>query len=177
MAILVQTRKSRQAVAGVAIVEGKAVKVSNSGLRNDLPTAALAAVNDVVGVYIAFMPPDNFPRPSASSWYTAPQQNIQRLLDDSTYTDPTETETFYRVPRSMWKQPTVPSGELVALHNGKIGVTAGAFIDVANIRIPGNMVRVGASGLLEYTATASEHFAVVDRYDPDNGVLYVDMDN
>lgn len=177
MAILVATQQSRQAVAGVSIVEGKAVKVTNSGLRNDLPTATLAAVNDVVGVYIAFMPPDNFPRPSASSWYTAPQQKVFRTNVDGTYSDPSETETFYRTPRSMWKQPTVPSGELVALHRGKLGVTSGAFIDTANIRIPGNMVRVGASGLLEYTATASEHIAVVDRYDPDNGVLFVDMDN
>lgn len=176
MAILVQTLKSAQGIASASIVEGKAVRLSASGQRNDLPTAVLASANDVEGVYIAFFPVDDFARPTPRSLYTAPGF-VKRLdLNVNSYGDPVENQTWDRIPRSMWREPTVLSGELVALHRGRVGLTAGAFHDSAGIKFPGAKIRVGASGMFQETATAAEVVGTVERYDSFNGVLYVEIE-
>lgn len=177
MAILVTTIASTQAIASVSIVEGKAVKLSASGQRYDLPTAALASTNDVEGVFVAFFPVDNFARPTPRGLYTAPYWVKRNDYTLGSYGDPSDTQTYDRIPRSMWKEPTVLSGELVALHKGKIGLTSGAFIDSAGIKVPGSWVRVGVSGLFQTTSTASEAVGHVEKYDAANGVLYVSIKN
>lgn len=175
MAILVTTLKSAQAVTDFDIVEGKAVKLSTSGLRNDLPRIVLATANDVQGVFVAFMPVDDFSRPTPRALYRAPYFVKRNDWNNNAYGDPVENQTWDRIPRSMWKEPTVYSGELVALHRGVIGLTAGAFHDSAGIKVPGAMFRVGASGMWQVTATASEAVGIVRAYDSYNGVLYVDF--
>jgi hypothetical protein len=172
MAVLVTSLRSRQGVAATTIVEGRAVVVGASGVRNDLPNVTYAPADTEKGVYVAFFPPDNFPRPTIADYYTAPFIQSYNLNNAALYGDPTLTQTQYLVPRSQWKEPSVFSGELVGLHHGKIGITSGCFISSANIQVPGNKIKVAASGLFEYT---SGTYAVgeVDRYDAQTGTLYI----
>lgn len=172
MAVLVTTLRSRQGVAAETIVEGRAVVVSASGVRNDLPNVNYAAANTTTGVYVAFFPPDNFPRPTIADFYTAPFKQTYNVNNADLYGDPTLTQTQYLVPRSQWKEPAAYSGELVALHHGKIGITTGCFVDEADIRIPGNKIKVGASGMFAYTSS-SHTIGEVDRYDALTGILYI----
>jgi hypothetical protein len=176
MAILVTTSHSAQAIVASDITEGKFVKLSQSGQRNDVATAVQASANDVIGVYVAFMPPDNFTRPTPRSLYKAPWYRNWNVLNGNSYGNPSETETYDRIPRSMWREPTVTSGELVALHRGVIGLTSGAFHDSAAIKVQGAWVRVGASGMAQVTTTASEVIAAVRHYDAANGVLYISFE-
>lgn len=172
MAVLVTTLRSRQGVAAQTIVEGRAVVVSASGVRNDLPNVSYATENATTGVYVAFFPPDNFPRPTIADFYTAPFKQTYDVNNAALYGDPTLTQTQYLVPRSQWKEPSVYSGELVALHHGKIGITTGCFVDTADIRVPGNLIKVAASGLFDYTSS-SHAVGEVDRYDAQTGILYI----
>jgi hypothetical protein len=75
----------------------------------------------------------------------------------------------------MWAEPLAYSGELVALHRGRIGITSSCFVDDANIRVPGARVAVGGSGMLVYTTNNLYTIAVVERFAPDTGVLYISM--
>lgn len=175
MAILVKTESSAQAIVTSDITEGKFVKLSQSGYRNDVATAVAASANDVIGVYVAFFPPDRFARPTPRSLYKAPWFKNWDSLDGSNYGNPTDTETYDRIPRSMWREPTILSGELVALHRGVIGLTSGAFHDSAAIKVQGAWVRVGASGMAQVTTTASEVIATVRHYEASTGVLYIDF--
>jgi hypothetical protein len=175
MAVIVTTHSSRQGVASSTIVEGRAVVVGASGIRNDLPNVTYASANVRYGVFIAFFPPDMFPRPTYADWYTAPMEQSYNLNDGSLYGDPILEKKMYLVPRSMWREPVMYSGELVALHQGKIGVTSGCFISSADIKVPGAGVAVGASGLLTYTTNDSYKIATVDRYQPDTDMLYIIM--
>jgi hypothetical protein len=172
MAVLVTTQRSRQGVASTTIMEGRAVVVGASGVRNDLPNVSYAAANTTQGVYVAFFPPDNFPRPTLRDMYTAPYKQTYNVNNTALYGDPSLTQTVDLVPRSQWKEPLAYSGELVALHWGKIGITSGCFVASADIKVPGNKVKVAASGLFEYTAS---NYVVgeVDRYDAMTDTLYL----
>ena len=172
MAVLVTTNRSRQGVAATTIVEGRAVVVGASGVRNDLPNVTYAAANTTQGVYVAFFPPDNFPRPTLRDMYTAPYKQTYNVNNTALYGDPSLTQTVDLVPRSQWKEPSAYSGELVALHWGKIGITSGCYVDSSNIKIPGNKVKVAGSGLFEYTAS-TYIVGEVDRYDAITGTLYL----
>lgn len=175
MAVIVTTHNSAQGVASITIMEGRAVTLSASGVRNDLPNVTYASANQQHGVFIAFFPPDNFPRPTYEDLYSVPSTRVYDLTDSNLYGDPTFYKKQYLVPRSMWAEPVAYSGELVALHQGRIGVTANCFVDSSNIRTPGARVAVGTSGLLTYTSTDSHTIAIVERYAPDTGVLYISM--
>jgi hypothetical protein len=172
MAVLVTTLRSRQGVAAQTIIEGRAVVVGASGVRNDLPNVTYASANTTTGVYVAFFPPDNFPRPTIADFYTAPFKQTYDLNNAALYGDPTLTQTQYLVPRSQWREPMVYSGELVALHHGKIGITNNCFIDEADIRIPGKKIKVGASGMFQHTVS-SNIVGEIDRYDDQTGTLYI----
>jgi len=172
MAVLVTTLRSRQGVAATTIVEGRAVVVGASGVRNDLPNVTYAAANTTQGVYVAFFPPDNFARPTPRDMYTAPYIQSYNVNNANLYGNPSMTQTMDLVPRSQWKEPAAYSGELVALHWGKIGITSGCFVSSADIKIPGNKVKVAGSGLFEYTAS-SNIVGEVDRYDAVTETLYL----
>jgi hypothetical protein len=156
-------------------MEGRAVTLTASGVREDLPNVTYASANQQHGVYIAFFPPDNFPRPTYEDLYTVPSTRVYDLTDATLYGDPTFYKKQYLVPRSMWAEPLVYSGELVALHRGRIGLTANCFVNEADIRVPGARVAVGTSGLLTHTTNNSYAIGVVERYAPDTGVLYIAM--
>jgi len=175
MAVIVTTLHSRQGVASSTIVEGRAVVVGASGVREDLPIVSYAAADTLHGVFIAFFPPDNFPSPTYEDWYTVPGTKNYNLNDGGLYGDPIFYKKQYLVKRSMWKEPLIVSGELVAMHRGKIGITSGCFVDSANIKVPGARVAVGASGLLTYTTNNSYTIATVERYQPDTEMLYIIM--
>lgn len=174
MAVIVTTLRSRQGVAATTIVEGRAVVVGASGVRNDLPNVTYAAANTAHtgGVYVAFFPPDNFPRPTIRDMYTAPYIQSYNVNNANLYGNPSMTQTVDLIPRSQWKEPSMYSGELVALHSGKIGITTGCFVDSANIKIPGNKIKVAGSGLFEYTAS-TYIVGEVDRYDAMTETLYI----
>lgn len=172
MAVLVTTLRSRQGVAATTIVEGRAVVVGASGVRNDLPNVTYAAANTTQGVYVAFFPPDNFARPTPRDMYTAPYIQSYNVNNANLYGNPSMTQTIDLVPRSQWKEPSAYSGELVALHWGKVGITSGCFVDSANIKIPGNKVKVAGSGLFEYTASTNI-VGEIDRYDAMTETLYL----
>ncbi len=175
MAVIVTTNASRQGVAASTIVEGRAVVVGASGIRNDLPTVSYAAANTTQGVYVAFFPPDDFARPTYADMYTVPGIRSYNLVDAGLYGDPTFDKMQYLVPRSMWLEPAAYSGELVALHRGKIGITAGCFVDSADIKVPGAMIAVGASGMFTHTNTANHCVGIVDSYQAATGVLYIEF--
>jgi len=72
---------------------------------------------------------------------------------------------------TLWN-PTLVSGELaLMMRGGTFAVPSGAYIMSANIRVPGNMIRVGTGGLWEYTATEAEAVGVTEEYSPVNDVL------
>jgi hypothetical protein len=175
MAVIVSTQFSAQGVAAATIMEGRAVVLTASGVRADLPNVTYATANQTAGVYIAFFPPDNFPRPTYEDLYSVPSTRVYDLTEASLYGDPTFYKKQYLVPRSMWAEPLVYSGELVALHRGRIGLTANCFVDEANIRVPGNMIAVGTSGKLTYTNSGTHAIGIVERYAADTGVLYITM--
>jgi hypothetical protein len=58
------------------------------------------------------------------------------------------------------------------MHWGKIGITSGCFVSSADIKIPGNRIKVAGSGLFEYTASTSI-VGEVDRYDATTDTLYI----
>lgn len=91
------------------------------------------------------------------------------------YGDPTFYKKQYLVPRSMWLEPLTYSGELVALHAGRLGITSSCFVDEPDIRVPGALIAVGASGQLVHTTNNSYAIAIVERYAPDTNVLYISM--
>jgi len=175
MAVIVTTNASRQGVATSTLVEGRAVVVGASGVRNDLPVVTYASANTTLGVYIAFFPPDDFNRPTYADMYTVPAIRTYNLTDGSLYGNPVFDKLQYLVPRSMWLEPPIYSGELVALHRGKIGITSGCFVDSSNIRVPGAMVAVGASGMFTYTSTANHAVGIVDSYQSATGTLYIEL--
>jgi hypothetical protein len=154
----------RGGVVGGTFQEGLAVKITNSGVHNDLPVFMGASTNDTVNVGILFAVPDQFSRPTDSDLYKASPSVVWN--QNNGFSDPIDTgKTFYKVGKSTLWNPTLTSGELGQLHRGgTYAVPSGTFIDSANIRIPGNMIRVGANNQWEYTATQSQAVGVTEEY-------------
>ena len=159
----------RGAITATSIVEGLAVKITNSGTVNgyasDLPIVALATSGQVEGVYVIEAAPDNFPRPVDSRQYTAGWTKTFDSFSSSGYADPVETVTLYKVGISNLDNPTIPSGFLVRLHKGTtVTLAAASWVDSANIKVPGNLVEVGADGKWQYTASASSAVGFTEEY-------------
>ena len=165
---------SRGAVAGESIQEGLAVTLTTSGtgVRNELPVAMKASQNQVNNIGIVFVPPDDFSRPTDSTLYTATKSTVVHPNSASGWSDPTRTRTLYEVGKSTLWNPTLASGELALVQRGgTYAVPSGCFIMSADIRIPGNMIRVGTGGLWEYTATESQAVGMVEEFNAVNQVL------
>lgn len=162
----------RGGVIGESMQEGLAVKLTTSGagLRNELPVIMKASQNNVNQVGIVFKNPDDFARPTLEGMYTAPFKTV--FNQNSGFSDPIRTETNYLVGKSTLWNPTLVSGELgLMMRGGTFAVPSGAYIMSANIRVPGNMVRVGTGGLWEYTATEAEAVGIVEEFNVINQVL------
>lgn len=159
-------------VVGESLKEGAPVKMTTSGIHNDLPVLMKADQNAVKNVYCLMAVPDQFERPTDGDLYKAPWYT--KLPRETGYSEPVETgKTYYKVGKSLLRNPTLTSGELGQAHRGgTYAVPSGVFVDSANIRVPGNFIKVGATNLWEYTATESEACGQVDWYDPADGYLY-----
>jgi hypothetical protein len=155
--------------AGADIVEGTAVTLSTADTTSGLPTVAVAAENTTTGVFVLMAAPDDFGRPVDSGWYTA---NPTGELDYFTgYTDPSRTRTMYDVGLSAFWNPTVPSGARAQAHKGgTYAVPSGRFVDAANAKVAGNLLKVNSDGKWEYTASTGA-CAIVEEYNTTNGCL------
>lgn len=157
----------RPALAGTTIQEGRLVRLAASGLRNDLPTALLAASGTHLNVYVAFVPPDNFSRPTPNSMYTANWYST--LNQDSGWGLNEQTDTFRYQGLSTYENPTMVSGmTLLARRGGIYEVPSGCVVVGANVKAVGNLVKVSddGTGRWEYTATESAAIGKVVDYNP-----------
>ncbi len=157
-------------VVGETMLEGVAVKMTTSGVHNDLPVFMKASQNQTKNVGIVIKSPDDFSRPTLEDMYTAPGLRVVNW--NQGFQQPVRTETTYLVGKSVLWNPTLVSGELaVMMRGGTFAVPSGVYIMSANIRVPGNMIRVGTGGLWEYTATEAESIGYVEEYQPALDVL------
>lgn len=155
------------AVAGQNILEGRAVVLSASGLHEELPTAMLATAG-ARNIFVAIVPPDNFPRPTPEGFFRRPGYSIDQLdprdAVEFSY-DTGQRGPYYRLGPSMMETPTALSGFMIQCHNGgTYTLTSGSFTNSAQIRVPGAQVRVGANGVFEYSTNASEIVGFVREY-------------
>jgi hypothetical protein len=165
-----------QGVAGSQFQEGIAVKVSASGLHDDLPTVLPASAGDK-NVFIAIVPPDMFPRPTPRGMFnrnqiatsmaagTLPLSNGGFSVDNAAeyVIDSGQREAQYLLGPSMMSEPTIYSGWAVQLHaGGAYTLTAGAYTDSAAIRVIGATVAVGTGG--KFVQSASNVVGWVREY-------------
>jgi hypothetical protein len=141
-------------VAGENLIEGLAVTMSASGLHNDLPTVMIAASGSK-NVFIAMVPPDQYPRPTPQGMFSRnyfnkiDPRNAAEFLIDSGQNGP-----YYLVGPSLLNQPTVLSGWMVQLHKGgAYHLTPACFVDSADIRNAGATVCVTTGGKFAYSTS------------------------
>ena len=166
----------RGGVAQDTILEGKLVTISTSGVRaNELPNVRLAA-SGAFPVFVAIVPPDDFPRPTNSEMYTATNLGTLRSDTNTGWQNPVESYTFYRQGLSTFEAPTLTSGMLVQLHRGgTVTVTSGCWLDSANIKVNGSLVKpaTDGTGRFEYTNTRADSIGFVEEYDGKRNYLTV----
>lgn len=163
-------------VAQDTITEGCFVTISTSGIRESLPNVRLAASGSVYPVFVAIVPPDNFPRPTNALQYTAGRTTTIRTDLNTGWGDPKSTWTLYRQGLSTFEEPVATSGMLLQLHRGTtVTLTSGAFIDVAGIRVNSALIKVADDGTGRAQLTTSQTDAVgfVQEYDPYRNYLTI----
>lgn len=167
-----QTRLSDVVIGGVvgeSIQEGRAVKMTNSGIHQDLPILMLADTDSMAGVFCLLAVPDQFSRPTRADLYKAPWYTTQPKTTG--YLDPTDAYTMYRVGKSVLWNPTITSGELGQAHRGgSYAVQSGAYVMSAGIRVPGSLVKV-TTGRWDTTTDETKAVGRVDKYDPTLDIL------
>lgn len=162
----------RGGVVAQNLQEGRAVVLGPSdGSRNELPTLVTADADTVRNVFILFKNPDDFARPTNANMYTAPAMRVVNF--NSGFQEPIHTETMYDVGKSTLWNPTLVAGELgQAQRGGTYAVPAGAFTDVADIRVPGAEIAVGAGGVWVLAAEGGANaVGMVEEYNEVNQVL------
>lgn len=160
----------RPAVAGVTIREGQLIRLTASGLKDDLPTALLATSGIRLNVYVAMAAPDNFARPTPGAMYRAGRTGT--FYENGNWQDFQETDTFYYQGLSTYAEPTLVSGYLVrACRDGIFTVPSGVTTDNASLRTVGNLVKVADdnTGRWDYTADESVAIAKVVDWEPSLG--------
>lgn len=159
------SRHIRPAVAGELIQEGRLVRLAASGVKDDLPVAMLAASGTTKNVYVAMVPPDNFPRPTPSDMYLA--RNLDTLSESaSLFSDFTEASTWYRVGLSTLENPFMPSGYLLQAHTDTIvTVPSGCLVSVTNLKTVGALAKVSDDGTGRFEYTTSDLVAVAKVVD------------
>jgi hypothetical protein len=158
--------------AGASFQEGLAVRLTAAGQAHpDLPIAELANAGETANVFIVMAAPDNFARPTRAAMYTAGNKVV--FDRNSGYSEPIRNlGDQYEVGMSVMWNPTIPSGALaLAQRGGTYAVPSGAYVDSANIKVPGNMIKVGSNGKWEYTATTAEAVGYTEEYNTQNAVL------
>lgn len=168
----------RGGVAQDSIPEGSLVTISTSGVRalSELPNVQLAASGTVYPVFVAMVPPDNFPRPTNSLNYTATYEATIRADLNTGWGNPVDSYTLYRQGLSTLENPTLTSGMLTQLHRGTtVSVPSGLFVDEAGIKVNGALVKPADDGTGKYQLTAIQAEAVgyVEEFDPNRYYLTV----
>jgi len=166
----------RGGVAQDTIWEGSLVTPSTSGIRADLVNVRLAASGTVYPVFVAFAAPTNFPRPVNSLQYTARNTVTIRGDNNTGWADPVDTYTMYRTGLSNLEAPVLTSGMLVQLHRGgTYTLTSGNWINTANIRVPGALVKAAddGTGRFQLTTLQSEAIGFVEEFDGKRNYLTV----
>jgi len=163
----------RGGVVGETMQEGLAVVPTQSGVHNDLPVLMKAGANAVNNVGIVIKGPDDFSRPTDSRMYTAPSTRVVNFR--SGFSEPIHTRTMYDVGKSTLWNPTLESGELANMERGgTYAIPSGTYTDSANIRVPGNLIAVGAGGVWVYTSGANA-VGMVEEYQPVNDTLVITL--
>ncbi len=169
MHVASRSAKVRGAIVIASVVEGLAVQLNDSGvargLETDLPTAALAD-SGMLHPYIIAAAPDDFMRPVDKRQYQAGWRVVSDKTLSSGYSEPVETETFYKVGISNLYNPTIPSGFLVNLHRGgTYTVPEACFVDSADIKVVGTLIEVGDNGKWQRATVATNAVGEVVFYD------------
>lgn len=151
-----------QGVTTQSIPAGRAVTVVSG--QSNLLSVSLAPANAAAGsVFVAVIPPDNFPKPARAGMYT---NRGTSLVNVDSGTPGPDTEARYNFTPSLEEYTTIPSGWFVQLHrNCVVTVPAGAFNDNENIRVAGATVAVAASGV--WTQSAANVVGMVVHYSPE----------
>ncbi len=157
-------------VVGESLQEGRAVKVTNSGIHQDLPILMAADTDALANVHVLMAVPDQFTRPTRSDLYKAPWYTTQPQTTG--YGSPVdENVTYYRVGKSVLWNPTITSGELGQAHRGgSYAVQSGAYVMSAGIKVPGSLVKV-TTGRWETTTDETKAVGTVDEYNSTLDVL------
>ena len=149
----------RPAIAQSLIQEGRLVSLIASGVRDDLPSAVLATSGVRLNTYVAFIPPDNFSRPTPSTLFTAPRTST--FYETGTWGNFVETDTFYRVGPSTLENPFLTSGwGLLAKDKGVYTVPSGCVVTSASLKIAGTLVKVSDDNTGRWEATLLESVAI-----------------
>lgn len=167
-----------QGVAQNTILEGLLVSTSVSGIKGSLPNVLLAASGVVRPVFMAFVPPDNFPRPIDSRQYTAGNLQVFRSDLNTGWVDPIENGTYYRQGLSTYEAPTLTSGMLTQLHRqGTYTVTSGCWVANASLLAREAKFKVAddGTGRLQYTTNDSVAVGWVEEYDATRNYLTVTL--
>ena len=160
------SRWIRPAVAGELIQEGRLVRLAASGVHNDLAVAMLAASGTSKNVYVAFVPPDNFPRPTPVQFYNNPA-GIVTLNETGTFGDFVEANTtFYHAGLSTLENPFMPSGYLLQAHQDTIvSVPSGCIVANASLKTVGSLAKVSDDGTGRFELTTNDAVAVAKVVD------------
>jgi len=167
-----------QGVAQDTILEGRLVTTTISGIRGSLPNVRLAASGTIRPVFMAFVPPDNFARPTNALQYTAGNLQVIRGDVNTGWTDPVDSYTMYRQGLSTLEAPVSTSGMLVQLHrHGTYTVTSGCWVPNASLLVNNALFRVATDGTgrLEFTTDNSVAVGWVEEYDGNRNYLTVTL--
>lgn len=145
---------SAGAVAGETFIEGSLVELHASGVRNELPVALLAA-SGATNIFVALVPPDEYPRPTPVDLYTAPWYQTLDPRDATEFLiDSGQRGPWYNIGPSMLLEPTIASGWLIQCHKGGVyAFTANNFVDSAGLRVPG--ARLAWNGTKLYASNSN----------------------
>lgn len=177
MAVIVSAQYTTQAVAGKhSVIEGRAVILTNTYALGDLPGVEYPDHLNPTRVWVAMMPPDNFPLPTPHDLFIAPSTRSYRITDPAIYTDPTLTGEDWLIPHSAIIAPVIHHYEKVALVRGVVGITPECYQENAEVETPGTLLAVNSNGL--FRKSDRNHPIVVAQtvyYSYNTGMLYINV--
>lgn len=150
--------ESTQAVATTNIAEGRFIVLGASGVHRDLPGASIAPSGTTKRVFVAMASVDRFPRPTPIGAFqhrdTINASDIDpRNATEKFYTHDYENAMF--IGPSAFPQPTLLSGwKIQAERDCYVTLFSGQYIYSPNLQTPYAPIKVGASGMAEYTSSS-----------------------
>lgn len=182
--VALQSKTVFGAVAGEPLYTGRAVVIDTTVSGQALPFVRLAPAN-ATNVYVAFIPPDMFarPTPAAMFLYTPYVLGITQAYDNAnigyhpTQAQPyvIESGQYYMMGPSLLPYAPIPQGWRVQLHRGGAYVIyPDGYVSSTAIRVPGTSVAVAAQG--KFVASTSNVVGVVIDYDAATQAITVLLD-